>query len=78
MELVDEYLLTLMKLRQGTNIEDLSDRFVITLATSSSIFNTWMRAMSHILKGPIFLPLRDIVLSTMPNSFKVKSANLES
>lgn len=64
--LIDEYLLTLMKLRLGSNMEDLADRFSIALSTASSIFNTWIRAMGCILKGLIFLPTRDIVLASMP------------
>jgi hypothetical protein len=71
--LIDEYLLTLMKLRLGTNMEDLSDRFGIAIATSSSIFNTWIRAMSNILKDLIFLPPRDVILSTLPDSFREKN-----
>ena len=71
--LVDEYLLTLMKLRLASNMEDLADRFRISASTASSIFNTWLRAMSTVLKGLIFLPPTDVVLASMPQSFKDKN-----
>lgn len=67
--LEDEMLLTLMKLRLDLNMEDLADRFSISVSTASSIFSTWIKFLSCELKSLIFFPERDVVLSTMPTSF---------
>jgi len=61
-----------MKLRLDTPMDDLADRFKISLATASSIFNTWIRVMSFHLKSLIFFPSRDIVAETMPVDFRQK------
>ena len=49
----DEFLLTLMKLRLGLLFGDLGDRFGISLGTASRIFSTWIKATSLCLKSII-------------------------
>ena len=52
----DEFLLMLMKLRLGLLFGDLGDRFGISLGTASRIFSTWIKATSLCLKSIIYMP----------------------
>ena len=70
--LVDEFLLTLMKLRLDLFMEDLADRFGISTSSASNIFNTWVRFLRQELSKLIFFPDRDLVQDTMPVSFKAQ------
>ena len=68
--LEDEFLLTLMKLRLDIFMEDLADRFSIGQASTSNIFNTWIRFLSQELSPLVFFPDRDVVHSTMLQAFR--------
>ena len=70
--IIDEFLITLMKLRLDAPMDDLADRFGISVSTASSIFNTWIRIMSMHFKELIFFPPRDVVMNTMPQQFRDK------
>lgn len=69
----DELLITLIKLRMDLNIEVLADLFDISSSSVSSIIQTWLALLANALKRLIFFPTRDIVLNSLPTSFKAKN-----
>ena len=66
----DEFLLMLLKLRQGILTENLADRFGISNGLASSIVTTWVKAASVVLKPTIFVPQKNKIFQTLPNRFK--------
>ena len=66
----NEFLLTLMRLRQGLLNEDLADCFGISPATCSETFKTLVRLLSMtICQFVKWLP-KEVVLQNMPKIFK--------
>ena len=53
LNLLDEFLLTLMRLRLGLLNEDVADRFGISPTKSSFIFTTWIKLLSNLLKNSV-------------------------
>ena len=49
----NQFLLVLVRLRLGLLNGDLADRFGISLATCSSIFTTWIRFLSSLLRDAL-------------------------
>ena len=50
----EELLITLMKLRLGSLSEELADKFNDSCSLISSIFKTWIKALSNVLKPTMF------------------------
>ena len=70
LDLSQELLLTLMRLRLGLLMDDLAFRFIISFPTASSIFITWIKLMSKELSVLIIWPSRAQVRRTLPACFK--------
>ncbi|PFX31700.1 hypothetical protein AWC38_SpisGene3455 [Stylophora pistillata] len=65
-----EFLITLMKLKLGLINEDLAFRFMVSSATVSSVFRTWIKLMCKELSVLIIWPSKQQVKSTLPACFK--------
>ena len=70
--LVDEFLMVLMRLRLGLLLEDLADRFYISVGTCGTIFNRWVDYLDSSLNFLVKWPTRKNVNDTMPECFKRK------
>ena len=70
LDLEQEFLLTLMKLKLGLINEDLAFRFMVSSTTVSSIFITWINLMSKELSVLIIWPSKQQVKNTLPACFK--------
>ena len=68
--LEDELVMTLMRLRLGLLLEDLSARFGVTTSVASRIFQKWLNVMFQRLKFLIKWPLREVIEENMPPAFK--------
>ena len=66
----DEFLLTLMWLRLGLLKQDLAVRFGISTSLCSQIFNTWLTAMSKVLRPLLDWPTKEQIIATKPMRFK--------
>ena len=70
LSLMDEFLLTLMRLRLNLMLEDLAYRFRVSSSTASRIFLKWLDLMYARLKFLVAWPSRDIMEKNMPMVFK--------
>lgn len=70
LSLMDEFLLTLMRLRLNLMLEDLAYRFRVSSSTASRIFLKWLDLMYARLKFLVAWPSRDIMEENMPMVFK--------
>ena len=70
LDLPQEMLMTLMKLKLALLIDDLAFRFMVSSTTASSIFITWVKLMSKELSVLIIWPSRQQVKQTLPACFK--------
>ncbi|KXJ11353.1 hypothetical protein AC249_AIPGENE26518 [Exaiptasia diaphana] len=70
LDLQQEFLLTLMKLKLGLINEDLAFRFMVSSTTVSSVFITWVKLMSKELSVLIIWPSKQQVKSALPSCFK--------
>ena len=70
LDLEQEFLLTLMKLKLGLINEDLAFRFMVSSTTVSSVFITWIKLMSKELSVLIIWPSKQKVKNTLPACFK--------
>lgn len=70
-----EYLLTLIKLRQNLLSQDLAYRFGIHLSTVSRILLKWLVIMDVRLKPLIVWPEREQLWKTMPECFREEFGN---
>ena len=66
---LNEYFLTLIRLKLGLQERDIADRFGISQGTVSVIFNTWLSLLYHHLSKLDFWPSQDSVKKLMPNEF---------
>lgn len=66
---LNEFFLTLVRLRLGLQERDLADRFSIAQSTVSVILNTWLSLLHRHLVGLDFWPTRDTVRKYMPGEF---------
>ena len=63
----DELLLCLMRLRLGLLSQDLQDRFKISSYLCSTIFSTWLRALSQTIGSwCVFIPDQGTLNATKP------------
>jgi len=70
LDLAQELLLTLMKLKLALLTDDLAFRFMVCSTTVSSIFITWIKLMSKELSVLIIWPSRQQIKKTLPACFK--------
>ena len=70
LSLMDEFLLTLMRLRLNLMLEDLAYRFRVSSSTASRIFLKWLDLMYVRLNFLVAWPSRDIMEKNMPMVFK--------
>lgn len=70
LRLLDQFLMTLMRLRLGLVITDLSFRFSIPKSTCSRIINKWVDILHSRLSSLIYWPTRGQVNATMPSDVK--------
>ncbi len=68
----DEYLLTLVYIRQGITGHFLSDLFGVSPSTVAVIINTWVNALYQIMKNWLIWPSAEQVRNTLPNNYPVK------
>lgn len=65
-----------MRLWLGLLLEDLSDRFNVSVSTCSNIFNLiWIDVLFVQLQPLIMWPSKETIYATMPCSFKGKFCN---
>ena len=67
---MDEFFLTLVKMRLNLMHEDLACRFQISLSSVSRIFHKWIDIMHKHLKFLIVWPSQETVRTNMPQIFK--------
>ena len=70
LDLEQEFLLTMMKLKLGLINEDLAFRFMVSSTTISSVFIIWIKLMSKELSVLIIWPSKQQVNNTLPACFK--------
>ena len=63
-------LLYLLKLRQGLTLLDLASRFKVSLSTGGSVFTSWEKGLSTVLRTLIFIPHKESLLNTKPQRFE--------
>ena len=74
-DIEDEFLMFMMRLRLGLNITDLSCRFSLSEATVSTILTTWLNFLFVHLGHLKIWPHRNVLISNMPKDFKEKYSN---
>ena len=75
LSLVDQYLLTLRKLRVGSFDIELADDFGVSLSTVSRIFIGWVNYFFFVLATTLTWPSRVQVQAHMPDVFKPRFSN---
>ena len=67
---LEEFILVLMRLRVGLFMNDLADRFGISIGHASKIFTTWINFLFHEL--PLLFPFQSQkrIRNNMPEQFK--------
>ena len=71
----EQLLLVLMRLRLGLFMEDLADRFCISVGTCSGIFCTWIKLLSKVLGDALIVWLpRESISTNLPFVFQAKDA----
>lgn len=66
---IDEFFLVLMRLKAGLFVQDLSDRFGISITTVSRICITWVNFLYYELKDMFPFPSQELVRKNMPKEF---------
>ncbi|XP_078662112.1 uncharacterized protein LOC144906066 [Branchiostoma floridae x Branchiostoma belcheri] len=72
LNLRDEFLLTLMRLRLGLTINFLAIIFGLVPSSCSQVVNSWVRFLSVTLQPLIVWPSRAAITETLPPQFKKK------
>ena len=67
----DEMLLCLMKQRLGLTLQDLANQFKVSPSTASSVFTSWVKGLSTVLRTLIFMPDKESLVNTKPQRFKI-------
>ena len=68
----EKLILCLMRLRLGSELVDLADRFQISKSTVSTIFHEVLHVLFIKLSPVIYWPERPELIASMPMSFRVK------
>ena len=66
---LDEFFLVLMRLKAGLFVQDLSDRFGVSITTVSRICITWVNFLYYELKDLFPFPSQELVRKNMPQEF---------
>ena len=74
----DEMLLCLMKQRLGLTLQDLANQFKASLSTASSVFTSWVKGLSTVLRTLIFMPDKESLVNTKPQRFKNITQDIHS
>lgn len=69
LRLIDEFFMVLMRLRLGLLLEDLAERFHVSVGTCSSVFNRWVNYLDTSLSFLVKWPSRKNINDTMPQRF---------
>ena len=69
LSLMEEFLSVLMRLRLGLVMEDVADRFQISIGTCSRVFHTWIKVTAQEMKVIFPWPSRERVKAAMPKQF---------
>jgi hypothetical protein len=75
LSLLQEFILTLMRLRLGIDTTTLSHWFGISKGQVSKTFSTWINFLYQMLGGFIKWPSKDKIKKHMPLAFKLKYPN---
>ena len=67
---LNQYFLTLVKLRLNLRVKDIAFRFGISIGLVSKYFTTWICFMYHHLKEINWSPSAEQVVATLPIAFK--------
>ena len=70
-----EFIIVLIKLRLNVPFQDLAYRFLVSIATISRIFWSWITAMDYRLCQLVYWPERENLWKTMPMCFKYAFGN---
>ena len=70
MSLFDEYLVTLVRLRRGYDVEHMAYLFAVSKSQISRIFITWVNLLYQCLQPLLKWPSRDLLEANMPSTFK--------
>jgi hypothetical protein len=73
----DQFFLTLVRLRLGLLVKDLSHRFKISVTSVNRYFVSWVNFMYLKLGSLDIWPTKAYITQTMPESMKEKFPNLE-
>ena len=68
--LIEEFFLTMVRLKVGLLVEDLAVRFSISVGSVSSIFNSWVNLMYVDLKELCELPSRSVVTENQSKAMR--------
>ena len=66
---LEEFLLVLMRLKAGLFVQDLANRFGISISSVSRICITWINFLYYELKDLFPFPSQDLVRKNMPKEF---------
>uniref|UniRef100_A0A8W8JS03 Transposase Helix-turn-helix domain-containing protein n=1 Tax=Magallana gigas TaxID=29159 RepID=A0A8W8JS03_MAGGI len=69
LEPIDQFLATLMRLKVGLFVEDIAERFGVSVGTYSQYFTTWVCLLYQELRPLNPFPSRDIIQRNMPSCF---------
>ena len=69
LQLEDEFLAVLMRLRLGLLSEDIAERFGVSVATFSRIFAKWIRVLYRELRMLFPWPSQDAIHARLPSQF---------
>ncbi|XP_045202653.2 uncharacterized protein LOC123556117 [Mercenaria mercenaria] len=72
LRLIDEFFMTLMRLRLGLLVEDLANRFCISSTACGRVLNTWIDYLDSKLDFLIMWPSSATVKHNMPKVFRDK------
>ena len=75
LDIEDQFLMFMMRLRLGLTITDLSFRFSLSKSTVSTILTTWLNYLFIHLGHLRIWPHRNVLVSHMPKDFKEKYPN---
>ena len=77
LSLMDEFFLTMVRLKAGLHISDLAHRFSVSEGTVSATFNTWLNLMYLEFKNLMELPDPDVLWANKSEAFdKFSNTNL--
>lgn len=71
----DEYLLTLVYIRQGLTARILSDLFGVSTSTVTCIIHTWINVLFQLMRNWLIWPSAQQVRSTVPETYPAKYAD---